>query len=91
MPEEIDYEVAKEEEGKEELPDSSGTLIDRFFWWGWRNVLPQWMHGDRALATAVMDQVWIDCPWCLFMRGVFLGALPFASCVIIMALIALWR
>jgi len=91
MPEEIDYETQRENEGNEELPESSGTLIDRFFWWGWRNFLPQWMQGDEWLAKKVMDQIWIDCPWCLFMRGVFLGALPFASCTIILVLIALIR
>lgn len=91
MPEEIDYETQRENEGNEELPESSGHWIDRFFWWGWRNIWPRFLQGDEPLAKWVMDRIWIDCPWCLFMRGVFLGALPFASCVIIIALIALWR
>lgn len=72
MPEEIDYE-AEAAEGKDDLPESSGTWIDRFFWWGWRWFLPSWMHGDAPVAKWVIDQVWIECAWCLFMRGVFLG------------------
>lgn len=73
MPEPKDYEMQRELEGNEELPDSSGTWIDRVFWWGWRNVLPRWLQGDEPFAKRVMDQIWIDCPWCLFMRGVTIG------------------
>lgn len=73
MPEPKDYAVQRELEGNEELPDSSGTPIDRLFWWGWRHVLPQWLQGDEPFATRVMNEIWIDCPWCLFMRGVTVG------------------
>lgn len=88
MPEPKDYAVQRELEGNEELPDSSGTPIDRLFWWGWRHVLPQWLQGDEPLATRVMEEIWIDCPWCLFMRGVTIGLFMAGACVVMLGLLA---
>lgn len=90
MPEPKDYAVQQEREGNTELPDSSGSTIDRVFWWGWRHVLPQWLQGDEPLAKWVMDRMWIDCPWCLFMRGVTIGWFAAWACAVPVWLVTVW-
>lgn len=55
-----------------DLPESSGSKVDQFFWWGYK-FLPKWLLPGSDFAESVMDIVFINCPWCIFMRGAFLG------------------
>lgn len=57
-----------------DVPESTGTKADKFFWWGFR-YLPRGLLADSKLAAWTMDQLFIDCAWCLFSRGAFLGLL----------------
>lgn len=58
----------------DDLPESAGGRLDQFFWWATRNLLPSWLDPTSRTSEIVLDHVYIDCAWCLFCRGVFLGA-----------------
>lgn len=62
------------EEHDDGHPDSSGSWLDRLFWVGYM-FLPSWLLPDSRLAHYVVDRLWVDCAWCMFMRGWTLGAM----------------
>lgn len=74
----------------DDIPDSAGTWIDRLFWWLTRHFLPVWLDPTSRLAHWWMDQIWIDCPWCLHTRGIVLGFIAGTACGILFAVLTVF-
>lgn len=47
--------------------------VDRLFTWGSRVVLPTWCQSPEHWTSKVVEYLWVDCPCCLFYRGVTVG------------------
>lgn len=59
----------------DDLPESAGGVVDKAFWTLTRCCLPSFLDPTSKFSTWVMDWIYIECAWCLFTRGVFLGGL----------------
>lgn len=46
---------------------------DELFTWGSKTVVPTWCQTPEHWTSRVVDYLWVDCPCCLFFRGVVLG------------------
>lgn len=73
----------------DDLPESSGSWLDKVFWWGTRNVLPSWLDPTSKFSHWLMELLFVDCAYCLVMRGLTLGFLLGGACVALIFVLAL--
>jgi len=71
----LDYE--------DDLPESSGTWIDRVFWFCTRHLLPKFLEPPEPFPKWLTEWLWIDCAYCFAMRFGVLGFLLGGTCGVI--------
>lgn len=69
----------------EEVPPDENK-VQKFFRWG-TQYLPPFLRDDSSFAIWFTDVIWIDCAYCLAMRGVFIGFFLGVSCALLTILL----